>query len=799
MSVLLFLLPLGLIFDLFGYMAPSLRLFLVYGLLALPLCLRPSRRSGWLGGLLVAAMLLRSWLDLPEVAGTALLLLLHQAIWALVAPVPKALRTGVAAYAMLHVFLFVSPLGHPVVEWLSASLNRVAGWITGNPFHLGWTWQNLGAFLLFLTLSVFSWDGSRVAYLRSGIFLLVACLLSALASTLLIDKVDFTASYSWELEFREPFGFAQLGEHLGRLLLLVFPGLVFLVAMAAYLVLHHGKGRRAGVEADDESIRTALRREWPSGWRAPLVFALAAAFALVAVPLTNLSRPQPPTLVFLNRGVVSFTSPDYTRFGQSAGGMFGMLPEYARLFGCETSVVTEVPESLEPGEVLVVTNLDEDLGAETEQRIWDFVAAGGALWVLGDHTFIKNGRNHLNDLLEPCHISFNNDSAQFFPQGWFHSYRFRQGTPFGGLRDDAENRPGLLVGASLDLGVPAEPFVLGRYGYSDWGLAEPDGQRGHLGDFEYQSSERLGDLVLVAGEQHGKGRVLVFGDTSSFFNVNLARSYELLRASLSWLGESPRWSWPASLPGRILAAGLLLGLLGTSFAWRGLPVAIAPLLGAGLVSWLGHGGRGLLPYDEGFSRGRLALIDYSMQPFASKHSSMPSGLYGVAINMQRYQLLPATMNEWDENLLDQARFLVLNAPREPIAEDRRRALMDFMERGGTLILACGYQEAPAAEALLEPLGLRVGGTPLGRFFDRPAFGRPISFLCSWMIAQAPPAAEVLCSAGDWPLIVQLPVGDGELVLIPDSEFLHNRNLEGHENHDPANTDFLKNLFDHVSQ
>ena len=39
---------------------------------------------------------------------------------------------------------------------------------------------------------------------------------------------------------------------------------------------------------------------------------------------------------------------------------------------------------------------------------------------------------------------------------------------------------------------------------------------------------------------------------------------------------------------------------------------------------------------------------------------------------------------------------------------------------------------------------------------------------------------------------------GELVVIGDSEFLHNKNLEGTKNHDPANTTFLKNLLDSCS-
>jgi len=799
MTVLLYLLPLGLIFDLMGYMPPSLRLFVVFALLALPLCLRPSRQSAWLGLGLLVAMVLQAWLNLPDLAETALLLLLHQAIWTVTAPVPRGLRSGVVAYALVHFFLFASPLGYPIVETITTWVNHTSEWITNTPFHIGWTWQNLGGLLLFLVLSLFSWEGSRVAYVRTGSFVLVALLVSALSATVLMDQVDFESSFAWTLKFREDFGFEQLGEKLKGMLVLFFPGFLFLAYLLVYLVLHYGKRLAAPAQGATAPGWAALKEDWKFGKAQLVVIALAAAAVFIAAPPTSWRRPAGTDLVFLEKGVVSFTSPDYQRFGKSAGGMFGRLPEYASLFGCTSSVVKEVPDTLEPGQVLVITNLDQNLGQETEERIWDFVERGGALWVLGDHTFIKNGRNHINDLLAPTHISFNNDSAQFFPQGWFNSYQFLQGTPFGSLRDDAENRPGILVGASLELGVPAQPFVLGRYAYSDWGTENDDDKRGHLGDFVYQSSERLGDMVLVAGERHGKGRVLVFGDTSSFFSTNLTRSFELLRSSLSWLGETNRWSMSASKPGRTVAILLLLGFGGLMFVWRAKPAATGALLAVGLVSLVTHGTRGLLRYDQAVSRERLAIIDFSHQPFASKHSSMDGGLHGVSINLLRYDLLPITMNEWDEDTLEAARYIVLNAPRRPITPREKSQLMDFMERGGTVILSCGYQHASACRELLEPLGCEIGGTPLGRFFDRPAFGQPVSFLSPWGIKKKPAKAAVLCAYDDKPLMVAVPVGDGKLVLIADSEFLHNRNVEGHENHDPANTTFIKNLLDFTSQ
>jgi hypothetical protein len=799
MSVLLYLLPLGLIFDIVGYVPPEGRLFLIYGLLALPLCLKPSKTAGWMGLALVLVMALRAAVPMPVVAETALLLAVHLAIWSVLAPVPRGLKAGVVAYTFIHLLLFDSPLGHTTLEAMTDVGNQVVGWVTGQSFHLGPSYLSLGSLLLFLTLSVFAWDGSKVPVLRTGGFLLVAVLLTGLAAVILVGKADFAASFAWTLKFRDRFGFAELWTHLKGLAVIVFPGFLFLAQLLAFAVLHFGAAETASDPQAEAPGWPGLVAECRFGKRVLIVAVMAALAVAGVAPPTSRRRPAPCDLVFLERGVVSFTKPDFTRYGEAAGGMFGMLPEYAKLFGCKAEVVKEIPAVLDTGKTLVVTNLDEDLGTLMRERIRDFVSKGGRLWVLGDHTFIKNGRNHLNELLEPWHISFNNDSAQFFPQGWFHSYRFPQGTPFSGLHDDAENRPGILVGASLETNGSAQPFVLGRFGYGDLGLEVPEGDRGYLGDFKYQPAERLGDLVLVAGECYGQGRVLVFGDTSSFFNNNLSRSFELLRASLGWLGESDRWTFQATPAGRWLVTAWVAALVLVAFFWRARAIAVAGLAAAGLVSLVSHGDGGLPEYEPEFSRGHLAVIDFSHQPNASKHSAMENGLHGVAINFLRHGILPITANEWDPALLGNARYLVLSAPRRPITEGERGDLMRFMRSGGWVILGCGYLDGDGCEELLESLGCRISDVPLGRFFDLKAFGQPVSFMSAWAIAKVPPNAEILCKSADWPLIVSLPAGKGGLVLVGDSEFLHNRNVEGHKNHDPANTTFLKNLLDHTNR
>lgn len=788
----LFLLPLAFIFDLAGYIPPHLRLFAIYTLLALPLFRYPQASVIRGASVLVAAILLNALAPLPPVAEVLLLTFAHLWIWSVPGHISGRLAQGVAFYALIHLFLFQSPLGYDLLEGINRVMTWFGRWIAGGTIQTGYTYQNVGGFLLFLSLSIHAWQRGLVSKARTAAFVLVILLLNGLLSAVLLFTVDLGPDLTWDLNFRDAFGYKELFSYAARATLLIFPFLVFLAQAVAYLVLHHGAASshgRAPTKTSSSDSPRQVRLRWA-------FLGLALVLFFVVTPPTTLRPVQPKQVSFLHRGVVSFTKPDYTRFSRAAGGMFGFVPEYGGLFGCPGEIVKEIPDPLNPDEILVITNLDEPLSKDEFDRVWAFVRAGGGLWVLGDHTFVKNGRNHVNDLLTPTNIRLNHDSAQFYPQGWFNSYRVRQGTAFSSLQDPAENRLSILVGSSLALKPPAQPLIMGRFGYGDWGPAEEDEERGWLGDFEYQANERLGDLVLVAGEQVGAGRVLVFGDTTSFFNLNLTRSFELLRAVLTWFGEPRAYAWFFSRAAERIAIVLLALVLVVSVLGGSVRSAYGTLLILAVISFAAHQSS-QLPFDRSVARKRMAVMDFSQQPYASKHANMSSGLFGVTANFFRHDLMPVTQNDWGGGLLDEAALLFLNAPQRPFSAAQRRDVMEFAERGGIVLMSCGYAHYGNARSLLEPLGIEVLNIPLGRSFDRTAFGRPIHLFSAWPVKLNRTDVEVLAMSDDWPLIVEVPVGQGRVVLIPDSEFFHNINLETLERHSQANVDFIRNLLDRV--
>ncbi len=165
----------------------------------------------------------------------------------------------------------------------------------------------------------------------------------------------------------------------------------------------------------------------------------------------------------------------------------------------------------------MMINLDREIPQDELEAIWDFVAEGGSLLLLGDHTFYKHGvkRIILNDILEPYDIRYNFDSADWFVGGWLHSYQYASHPITVGMRDDM-NDVGSVIGASLYAKPPAFPLVIGKYGYSDPGNELDGGQRGYLGNLNYDPGEPMGDVralccpALREGKGHGFWRYLRF-------------------------------------------------------------------------------------------------------------------------------------------------------------------------------------------------------------------------------------------------------------------------------------------------
>ncbi len=533
------------------------------------------------------------------------------------------------------------------------------------------------------------------------------------------------------------------------------------------------------------------------GIRARFVAVSLLAGLLLGAGLT-LMPPQGSgggRVLLLDKGYLDWSVPEYGRYGGRSGGMFGRLAGFLEAQGYEVVKVPDLltSEALSGGKVLVIINLMDPLEPEEKQAIWEWVAAGGSLLVLGDHTGVMGIRKPFNDLLVPVGIEFEFDSATYWGQTWRDALEVLPHPVTRGL--DIAEEIQIWIGASLGYGPPAQALVVGKYGYSDIGdTANAD--RSFLGDRRHNPGEQIGDLCLVAEARYGRGRVLVFGDTSSIQNGALVSSWAFVQRMFQYL-TAPA---PASvLAIRIFAAvaGVIVILLG----WRPLEHSMMAwlILAVGLAAAVEITGRaGALPQLPRIA-GPKATIDLSHGERFDQLTWYDDCLGGLELNLMRNGYCPLLMREFAPGLVRDSDVLVIIAPARPFEGRDLETLAAFVDAGGILVLSSGYEEKDGSESLLTLFGVEIGNVPLAHF-DAEALGETAHMAEAWPLKISRPGAIHIIrypGVAD-PVVAFVPRGKGGAVIVGDSQFFLNSNLEGRDQWHPGNVMFLRNLFERIT-
>jgi hypothetical protein len=569
---------------------------------------------------------------------------------------------------------------------------------------------------------------------------------------------------------------------------------------------------------------------------------------------------RPLTAMFYNDGFLDWDRPTYGRYGPFETGMFGSLPDYLGAVGWRSRFQRELSaENLAGADVLVVINPTNRWRAGQLQTIWRYVKDGGSLLVLGDHTDIMGSKVPLDTLLEPVNIRFNFDAGFPARPEWRDCFS----TVFHPItaRIKYASDTCISVGATLEVGFPSFTVIWGRYGFADLGN-QLNVQGAFLGDYQYEKGEQLGDVSLVAVSYYGRGKVLVFGDTSSFQNGALGACYlPFVHHVFTWLTTRDWESWGAvkwalGVTGLLSVAGLIFWWSSWGAATGSVIVAAAVMLGLAIER---------ARFAAPSMKAELALIDRSHDNRISLAPLQSDSAGPLDIVLLRNGYLPLLMDKWSEEEVRRAKVLVTTAPARRYGKGERRVLEDFVRDGGLLLFNCGWeQKGAAAKGLLEEFGFDILRAPLGPYpvqrlednlpgqaqfinawpvvvtppdlqadfesarhrYHPPLLDRPQSQRLSqllnplvgggdrpgpasletegpdgaWVRAARTNRVEVLFQTAEGvPLAVGRRLGKGTVVVIGDTLFLGNDNLENLQYYRKGNLLFLKYLFERMQK
>jgi hypothetical protein len=266
-----------------------------------------------------------------------------------------------------------------------------------------------------------------------------------------------------------------------------------------------------------------------------------------------------------------------------------------------------------------------------------------------------------------------------------------------------------------------------------------------MGDGRHAAGERVGDVVLVAAQRVGKGRVVAFGDTSPFQNVAIFLSRSLVEDTVTWLtgGESSFW-----------------GISNTQAASR--------------------------DYDK-------AIIDFSLRPDARLALFTSASLGGLANSLTRagVSAVPAlSSDEWSASV----GYLWMVGPTRNPTPGESSWLLDYVEEGGNLVICQGYRSPGHSQDLLSAFGFSVEPVPLGGG-DADS---PVRHKEAWWVTYGGEAdTTILASAHGYPTGIMARPGHGTVTVIGDGRVFLDENLESEFKGTPENVKFVLDLVEEM--
>ncbi|MCK6455585.1 MAG: hypothetical protein L6Q92_03525 [Phycisphaerae bacterium] len=682
----------------------------------------------------------------------------------------RSLSAACLITGLIHFATRTSLISWYGLRGASATVSSIGSALSGSAMHLGPTYNGLTMLVLALCIGAFA---SRRETSRRWAALAAYLVVVALAygsylslyNLLPLAGPDGSAATQPDGGSLIARGIARISDWTLRSLRFIQPAHVPFLwpALLAFIAAAYLRRASHVSPRPDKSTRRILV--------AIPVAALLTAWALTNVPTRAATGPR--RVAFYKEGFLNWMTPNHQMYGSRSAGMFGNLPILCERMGWQAEIIPAISRDvLSDRDILCIMNTKDPLPLDALRSIYEFVERGGSLLMLGDHTFHKHeGRLLINDPIETTHIRFAFDSAYYFIGGWLHSYQYWPHQMTDALGDE-QNDCGCVVGASLELRYPASPIVIGTHGFSDPG-EDAARDRGFMGNSLFDRGEPLGDLVLVAAENVGNGRVVVVGDTSGFVNAIQTQTWPFTQRVFYWLasrGSAALPMWRDLLGLALLLTLVVLSVLASARHRFTVVLASGAMYAFG---WTSHAAIAKLAVPPPLQN-RIALVDLSHVGLHSVEGWRDNGISGVYLNFMREGWFSLGLPEFDEAQIMKADVFLTIAPTRPYSAREIDVLRRFMQAGGTLIISAGYEQRAGAQSLLDLAEMRLEHRPLGRAATYvPNATVTPQLWNAWPII----GGEPLVTLRNEPVIAQRRVGLGRIVWVADSFFFMNRNLE----------------------
>ncbi|MFH1314380.1 MAG: DUF4350 domain-containing protein [Candidatus Eisenbacteria bacterium] len=405
---------------------------------------------------------------------------------------------------------------------------------------------------------------------------------------------------------------------------------------------------------------------------------------------------------------------DTTSLGIRAEYNYYCLVDYLSHFYDVDSDTGGISQSLlDSVDVLVIKTPTEPFTDEEVETIAEFVRAGGGLLLIGDHTNLFGMTDFLNPIGQRFGMEFRYDDSFELATTGFSTFKRPRAVFHPSLRglDEFE----FLTSCTVVGDLHTEPVMIGC------GLGSEDVDYGHpnfFGNIAYDLRDRFGLFLQACSRRFGRGRVLLFTDSTCFSNfcVFAPGRRELILGFMDYLNrEGTRYPWvrPVILTAFGILSALSLWSLKRVPGGFGLLCAgacVGLVVGTAAVGHLNGRLHGPLPeaaasptlfFDTGHTN--ATLFDYLGLARQRGHR----GFEQFYLCAQRIGMYPTTGDVADINHIV-PRGAVLTEPCSEFSEEELDCLTTYVRNGGRLlVLDSVLNERSTANEVLGQFGMMV--------------------------------------------------------------------------------------------
>ena len=399
-------------------------------------------------------------------------------------------------------------------------------------------------------------------------------------------------------------------------------------------------------------------------------------------------------LIDENHSDWEWTTPIYNTkwFGMRSGYNYYCLFEYLNYhYPIERNFGPIDSSLLSNHDVLIIKMPTSPFAKSEISAITQFVSQGGGLFLIGDHTNVFGTSTYINPIAGQFGLKFNDDATHDLRTGELSIYQPPAMLPHPVVQHF--NR--FLFGSSCSLVVPwsVEDVILG-YGLKS--LEADYSRKNFFSENIDTPAMAFGQFFQSAGVKYGRGRVLAFTDSTVFSNfwLHIPGKPELLLGAVDWLNRSNRFHQINK--STLLLLGLLLVASSCYPAWKKgfthanwlnlICVAVLALVGASVL--FKHLDRN--NYAQPQPREEFVTVSFDLNHSAiflpiTELTGIQENFHTFYVWTQRLGYVPKAATDMDKVLKDADTILIIN-PDRPFSGKHKRLIVDFVERGGNILL-----------------------------------------------------------------------------------------------------------------